>query len=159
MARNPRLTRELAKKIVSSIRSGGYPHVAAQSCRVTPAVFEDWLRRGSAPNAREPYASFAQNVLEASAQARLRAEVEACQKDPKAWLNNGPGRESDGSPGWSAQVKAAAVAADKCNPLADPQLLELFREVLRVLAPYPEARRALADALGKRSIGPGAKAK
>jgi hypothetical protein len=151
-SRRPRLTPQLSRNIVASIRSGGYAHVAAQAWRVPPEVFDDWLRRGSRPRAREPYASFAQDVLEAQAQARLRAEIAAFAKDPKGWLNHGPGRESEDNPGWSAQVKAALVASEGNNPFLDPQLLALFQQVLSLLIPFPEARRQVAQALTERGL-------
>ena len=62
--------------------------------------FDDWLRRGNEKNAWEPYRTFAIDVRQAFAQARLRAEVAGFEKDPKAWLIHGPGRESEQQPGW-----------------------------------------------------------
>jgi hypothetical protein len=153
-----RLTPQLSQNIVAGIRSGGYAHVAAQAWRVPPEIFDDWLRRGSRKGAREPYASFAQDVLEARAQARLRAEIAAFAKDPKAWLHHGPGRESADNPGWSAQVKPAEVGAAESNPFLDPDLLELFHQVLTLLTPFPEARRQLVQTLVERGLAPASRA-
>ena len=46
-------------------------------------VFDDWLKRGLDANGREPYRSFANEVRQAYAQARLRAELAVFEDDPK----------------------------------------------------------------------------
>src|SRR5262245_57971437 len=87
-------TAEIGQKIVSSIRSGAYPHVAAQAWGVPPEVFDEWMQRGTGPQPCDPYSSFAKDVLQAQAQARLRAEMAAFNVNPRDWLHHGPGRES-----------------------------------------------------------------
>ena len=69
----PPLTDELARGILAAIRAGGFPHVAAAAYGVDAALWERWLRRGRRKHAREPYRSFARQVEQAQAQARLRA--------------------------------------------------------------------------------------
>src|SRR5580765_8574457 len=98
MADKLRLTPELTRQIASAIRAGGYPHVAAEAYGVPKDVFDDWLKRGNTKNAWEPYRSFAIEIRQAFAQARLRAEMAGYEKDPKAWLIHGPGRESEQRP-------------------------------------------------------------
>jgi hypothetical protein len=142
-----RLTPELSKQIGSAIYIGGYPYVAAESWGVPKDVFDDWLKRGNAKNAKEPYRSFAEAVREAFAQARLRAEAEGYKKDPRHWLVHGPGRENEQRPGWSGSVKPAESATESRNVWLDPELLQLFRQVLKALEPFPEARAGVAQAL------------
>ncbi|MBM3997055.1 MAG: hypothetical protein FJ303_23320 [Planctomycetes bacterium] len=139
MSKRFRMTPALRSQIVASIRAGGYPHVAAEAWGVSKDVFDDWMKRGLAADSREPYKSFAIEVREARAQARLRAEMAVFEKDAKTWLTQGPGREADDNPGWSVSVKPAEGIGKPRNPLLDPELLALFRSVLDALAPYPEA--------------------
>lgn len=142
-----RLTPQLRQQIVASIRSGGYPHVAAEAWGVPRGIFDQWLRRGHEARAREPYRSFAHEVREAQAQARLRAELAVFEHDPKVWLEHGPGREGTDNPGWTVAVKPTEAAAPERDALLDPELLRLFRAVRQVLAPYPEARACVVQAL------------
>src|SRR5215510_10362942 len=129
----PRLTPPLQQRIVAAIRSGGYPHVAAQAAGVSAALFDEWLERGQAEGAWEPYRSFAEEVREAAAQARLLAETALFQDKPKRWLAHGPGRESTENPGWSVVVKLAVTGAAAHSALLDPRFLEFVREVLEAL--------------------------
>jgi hypothetical protein len=141
------LTPEVRDQIVAGIRAGGYPHVAAEAWGVSKALFDDWLERGNAKNAWDPYRSFALAVRQACAQARLCAEMAGFKNDPKLWLVHGPGRESEQRPGWSNSVKPAELAAESRNALLDPELMQIFRTLLQVLEPYPEARAQVAQVL------------
>src|SRR5262249_26309250 len=109
--------------------------------------FDDWLKRGNTSNAPEPYRSFACEIRRAFAQARLQAEMAGYEKDPKAWLIHGPGRESEQRPRWSVSVHAVDATPESRNVLLDPDIMNLFRNVLKALEPYPEARRQVAQAL------------
>ena len=149
-----RLTPELGQQIVAGIRSGGYPHVAAEAWGVPKEVFDDWLKRGNEENPWEPYKSFAADVRQAFAQARLRAEMVGFEKDPKTWLVHGPGRESEQHPGWSVSVKPVEATAESHNVLLDPELMALFRTLLEILTPYPEAHDKVAEALTKLGASP-----
>lgn len=142
-----RLTPYLRGQIIAGIRGGGYPQVAAEAWNVPKDVFENWLERGRAPDARDPYLSFAQEVRHAQAQARLTAEITVFKNDPKVWLEHGPGRETEGNPGWSVAVKPMEATADKRNLLLDPDLMQLFRTLMEIMTPYPEARIQVAQAL------------
>lgn len=145
--RKIRLTAELGQQIVTAIRAGGYPHVAAEAFGVPKDDFDDWLKRGNAPNAWEPYRTFARDVRQAFAQARLRAEVAGFENDPKAWLIHGPGRESEQQPGWSVSVKPAETHAEERNILLDAELMALLRTLLEALRPFPEACSQVAKVL------------
>jgi hypothetical protein len=149
-----RLTPELGQQIAAAIRAGGYPHVAAEAFGVPKDVFDDWLKRGNQKNAWEPFRSLALEVRRAFAQARLRAESASYEKDPKLWLVHGPGRETDAQPGWSVPVKPGEASAEGHNALLDPQLMALFRTVMDVLRPYPDACTKVAEALIKAGVQP-----
>jgi len=141
------LTPHVRSKIIQGIQSGGYPHVAAEAMSVPKDVFDDWLKRGDEPDAREPYRSFARDVRIAFAQARLIAEIAVYKDDPKVWLMQGPGRETPESAGWSVSVKASEKSSGERNALLDPELMQLFRLLMQALAPYPEARSQVAQTL------------
>jgi hypothetical protein len=106
--RRQRLTPVLAAQIAAGVRSGSFPHVAAQAFGVTAARFQDWLKRGADEHAREPFRSFAATIEQAAAQARLRAEMAVLNEAPKAWLQLGPGRERDDAPGWTSAARPRA---------------------------------------------------
>ena len=147
-----RLTPQLREQIVAAIRAGGYPHVAAEAWDVPQRVFDDWLRRGRAAKARDPYLAFAGAVRTARAQARLRAEMEVFKDDPKVWLEHGPGREQVDNPGWTVAVKPAEAAAEERNALLDVELMGLFRTLIEILTPYPDARAQAAQLLAGRGL-------
>ncbi len=63
------LTPEVHAAIVESIRGGNYVETAAQAARVGKTTFYDWMKRGEADDASEPYLSFAADVRAAEAEA------------------------------------------------------------------------------------------
>lgn len=142
-----RLTQQLHQQIVASIRSGGYPHVACEAWGIPRVLFDEWLRKGDDVRARPPYLTFARDVRQAIAQARLRAEMAVFQDDARAWLEHGPGRERNDCPGWSVSVKPADPVRERDNSLLDPEIMRAFRLVLDALAPFPEARAEVAKKL------------
>jgi len=146
MSTKLRLTAELQRQIVASIRAGGYAHVAAQAWGLSEEQWRHWLALGRRPGAREPYSSFYRRVREAQAQARLKAEIEALAKDPRFWLKNGPGKDPAASPGWAAPPRtgrAPSTAAEPSMPYAE--LMEYLSIVREVLAPNPEMLAALNE--------------
>jgi len=142
-----KLTPAVWGQIVAAIHAGAYPHVAAEAFGVPRHVFEHWLEQGRKPKARATYASFVRDIEQARAVARAAAETAVYKKDPHVWLAHGPGRDVPGNPGWSSPVKAADQGLTERNALLDPQLLALFRSLMDVLAPFPEARAHAARAL------------
>jgi hypothetical protein len=141
-----KLTPELEQQILSGIRVGGYPHVAAEAYGVPRALFEKWMRHGE-KHRTQPYRRFWRKVCQAQAQARLKAEMDARAKDARFWLHYGPGKETADTPGWSATVKPAPHRS-RAGTHLDPELFAQLAVILEVLLPYPEARQALRDALG-----------
>src|SRR5262249_49768829 len=122
---------------------GAYPHVAAEAWGVAGNVFADWLRQGDEPQASEPYASFAADVRQAHAQARLLAEKRVLDDHAKAWLENGPGREQPDRPGRAGAVGPAELTpAGAVSIWLDSAFTDFAKRLLDVLAPYPEARHA-----------------
>jgi hypothetical protein len=145
------LTDALAQAIVAYIRVGGYPHVAAEAAGVPRATFERWRRRGQRRDAPEIYRNFTAAVRQAIAQARLTAELAAMKGRPLDWLRCGPGKETARNPGWTATTRAAPrMKPSSANASPD----RLISALLDLLAPYPEARAAVAAALVQEEITP-----
>lgn len=128
------------ESILSAIRRGAYPWVAAAAAGVSRKQFRAWVKE---------HRTFAHEVRRAAGWARLSAEMTLFDKDPRSWLRSGPGRESFGRPGWTKDVAARTDRHERRlrSPLADPAWRKLFCRMLEVLAPYPEARAALAELL------------
>jgi hypothetical protein len=148
MSRQPRLTLELHRQIAAAIRAGGFPHIAAQAFGVPAPVWDVWLRRGAARGAREPTRSLVQDVNQAHAQARLRAEINVHGEAPRIWLEHGPGRDRADCPGWAGTVQAAPAASER-NPLLEPGTLEVIHIVQGLLAEFPEPRAKFDQALAQ----------
>jgi hypothetical protein len=145
------LTEALIHEIAVRVQGGAFPHVAAEAAGVPAEVFRDWMERGSRPGARAPFRSLAERVRHAHSYARCMAEIDLRENDPRTWLLNGPGKDSDSLPGWTTPVKGQVNPDEPAvNVLLQPEMQALLRSLLEVLAPFPEARAALAAALDAR---------
>ncbi len=146
-----RLTPALHEEIVAFVRSGGFPHVAAEAAGVPRRVFERWIRRGQKDGAEPNYRAFALAVMEAHAQARLQAEIKTRTDKPLDWLKAGPGKDRADNPGWANPGKQSAASAK--GPDRERIMVELFAlmgEAAEQLVDHPEAQAVLADWLAKR---------
>src|SRR5262249_31690587 len=79
---------------------------------------------------------FAAEIEQATAQARVRAEIDVREKDVKFWLRHGP-------------AKQAWVPGGKRRRKADGQrwhsaFFSLLARAYEILQPFPDARQALA---------------
>jgi hypothetical protein len=101
--------------------------------------------------ARHPkrkYTDFAAAIDQAKAQARVKAEKAVLEDSPTAWLRSGPGRETSLELGWTNPVQPKITETNQqINLLLSPQFQSLFAAILQVLAPFPDARVAVAQAL------------
>jgi hypothetical protein len=148
------ITQALIEEIAVRVQSGAFPHVAAEAAGVPAEVFHEWMERGTRPGAGPPFRDLAERIRHAYGHARCMSEVALRQKDPKAWLLNGPGKHSDSLPGWTMPVKGQPKPErPAANALLEPQMQALLRSLLDVLTPFPEARAALAGALDARAKG------
>jgi hypothetical protein len=112
------------------------------------------LKLGTAGKKSRPrYRRFAAAVRSAVAQARLRAEARVLNTDPKRWLIQGPGRDRPHCPGWSGVVRPTEEA-DERSPdlLSDPATGRLLARLAEALAPFPEARKVVADMLQDNDV-------
>lgn len=71
MGRPTKLTPEVQEKIVSLVRAGNYPEVAAQAAGIAGRTYYEWMAKGD--EGRDPYAQFQQAVKEAQAAAESHA--------------------------------------------------------------------------------------
>lgn len=71
MGRPTKLTPEVQEKIVSLVRAGNYPEVAAQAAGVGRSTYYDWMRW--ADEKGKPYSDFSEAVKEAQAAAESHA--------------------------------------------------------------------------------------
>jgi hypothetical protein len=147
----------LEAKITAYIRAGGFAHVAAGAAGVTRELFEEWMHRGEHAKEGDPCLHFRLAVLQAQAQVRLGAEVKALQEKPMDWLKSGPGRDTSEAPGWTAPARAQHGRDDGAADLfRHPELQTLFATLLDVLAPFPEARAAVAQTISASGSPPAA---
>ena len=140
-----RLTLTLQEQIVSYIRAGGFPHVAAEAAGLPRHIFTRWIERGRGDDAPPAYREFARAIMEAHAQARLHAELTAMSDKPLDWLKAGPGKDSADNLGWTNPGKAGGASAK------GPDLERFWAEVFALLgecaerlAEHPDARAILA---------------
>ena len=71
MGRPTKLTPEVEEKIVSLVRAGNYPEVAAQAAGIDPRTYYRWMEKGE--NGTAPYGQFRHAVKEAQAAAESHA--------------------------------------------------------------------------------------
>ncbi len=149
-----KLTADVQASITAFITAGGFPHVAAEAAGIPAPVYHRWMDRGNPmgrPRAWKPhrlYAPLWQAVMQARAQTRLNAEIQPLRQEAVKWLMQGPGKETPDSPGWSQMVRPQVTEATReINLLLDPQMQGVFGTILQILAPYPDARAAIAQAL------------
>jgi hypothetical protein len=152
--RQYKLTPEISRSITAFITAGAFPHIASEAAGIPAQVFEEWLARGSPLNRRRGwkphklYTPLWHTVMQATAQARLTAEVQALRDDAVRWLMQGPGKERPNVPGWSQTVRPASPQLGRdTGPTQAPEMQELLALIIQALVPYPEARIAVARVL------------
>ncbi len=157
MARKPRTpTLKIERTITSYIRAGGFAHVAAEAAGIPLAVFQDWLKCGEAPEATGRIRDFFIAVRQAEAQVRLGAEIQALKEKPMDWLKSGPGRETADRPGWTAPARPKSRAEEApFDALQHPELQKMFAALMDVLAPFPDARKAVTEAISTPPVAHG----
>jgi hypothetical protein len=147
-----KLTQELQNTILSWIRAGGYPHVAALAAGIPEPVWRHWQERGKR---RNPYKRFFVQVAQAHATARLKAETATLDEGARFWLKHGPGREGPGNPGWANMVSPMLTqTSETSNVFLSGEFLQFMATLRAALAPYPEALMALSNALEQPLIAP-----
>lgn len=140
-----KLTPELQQQICAFLRAGAFPHIAAEAAGVPRRVLARWLRWGKQQRPKLRYRRFREAVQAALAQARLKAEIETLERKPLDWLKAGPGKDAPDDPGWSTRFRpGASTAGEPFDPLAHPEVREVFTALQVALAAFPDARAAAA---------------
>jgi hypothetical protein len=147
MARFP-LTPEAERQLIAAVRSGVYPHIAALAVGLPRGVFKILMERGREQKHGRSRQLWLK-VHEARAYARMRAEIEARNKDVKFWLRYGPGKTGAIAFSWSVVRKAGA---DHPGDPADWHAL--VAGLLDALTPFPEAKQAVLQALESAATEP-----
>lgn len=142
------LTPEIQRQTCALIRSGAFPHVAAEVAGVPQKVFERWMKWGKAARPVPLYRDFFEAVCMAQAHARAVAENHVFVHAPITWLKCGPGKETARSPGGTSPVKPRPLPLPKPGMSVSEERLQTFITVnLGALKLFPDARAAAADAL------------
>lgn len=144
------LTPEQEGRLVSLIRRGCYPLVAAESVGVPRRQFIDWLKRGR-DQKRGRCRQLWVKVCEAQGQARALAEISVYDDDRKFWLRYGPGKERPGMPGWGTVSRRKEARLGTSGGPDRRQLLQLLGQLSRELQPFPDARAAILRFLDPKS--------
>ena len=134
-------TPEITQMISSYLQAGGTPEVAAQAAGISEQTFNQWVAKGKTTRAPKAFKAFYRAVEQAHAQARLRAEIAAFNDKPLEWLKSGPCK---GEVEWGKRASGKKPVVDPLPQLHTQKFLQLL---LKVLQAYPEARKALADAM------------
>ena len=134
-------TPEITQMISSYLQAGGTPEVAAQAAGISEQTFNQWVAKGKTTRAPKAFKAFYRAVEQAHAQARLRAEIAAFNDKPLEWLKSGPCK---GEVEWGKRASGKKPVVDPLPQIHTQKFLQLL---LKVLQAYPEARKALADAM------------
>ena len=127
--------------ISSYLQAGGTPAIAAQAAGISEQIFNHWVAKGKTAKASKALKAFYKAVEQAHSQARLRAEIAAFNDKPLEWLKNGPCR---GELEWGKKASGKKPVIDPLPQINTQKFLQLL---LKVLQAYPDARKALADAM------------
>jgi hypothetical protein len=131
---------EVESRIVTAIRNGAYPIVAAEVNGIPREVFAEWIRRGEGKHTSQRWRALGARIREAIAYARLKAEAESLRQDSRTWLKHGPGREMQETPGWSQAVKPCGD--DSLEKLAEGALsMDRLSNVIPELGQVPTVTR------------------
>ncbi len=134
-------TTEISQTITSYLQAGGTPAIAAQAAGISEQTFNHWVAKGKTSRAPKAMKDFYHAVEQAHAQARLRAEIAAFNDKPLEWLKSGPCK---GEIEWGKRSSGKKAGAEPLPQLHTQPFLQLL---LKVLEPFPEARKALASAM------------
>lgn len=130
---------ELYVSFIERIRLGAFPHIAAQSLGISPPTFAHWMRLGEEGKSRL-YSLLYEDVLQASAEARISREIYVAEHMPLEWLKLGPGKTTKTSEGWTErkeesktvtqdirieEVQKAGIMGDALKELADLGLISI----------------------------------
>jgi hypothetical protein len=109
-------------------------------------VFDTGMRRGLTPrlsSRNKRFVAFREAIMQAKAQARLAAEIKVHERNPLAWLRQGPGKETAETPGWTQPVPPPPRVVhneQQINIELNGEFEKVLGVLFQALAPFPEAR-------------------
>lgn len=101
------------EKLYSEIRAGAFEHVAARCNGIAGRTYWELKAKGRAAIEKEAsgqalteaeklWKEFVENIEQAHASARVKAETRVYEENPQYWLGRGPARDKGPeNPGWS----------------------------------------------------------
>lgn len=105
-----RLTDEIQDTIVHLVRAGAFDYAAAEAAGISARTFHEWIQRGAGEHPDRPATPrlemFARAVRQASAEARVAAEVKVYREKPAHWLKYSA-RTTEGREGWTEPTEAS----------------------------------------------------
>lgn len=149
MGRPSKLDADVQTAIVEQIQKGAFPYVAAQAAGIGATTFYEWMRAGRNAKRKDRYRDFFDAVTTAAGTARTSAETRVFESDPKSWLRLGPGRDTGDPeyPGWTESGRQVDLTSKGEALAGQADVQALIALVVDVLAPFPEARAAIAGVL------------
>ena len=143
-----RLTPALRSRILEMILEGVPLTTASIANGIPKRTFFDWLEKGRAEDAIEPYRTFAAEVVEAQerwAASTVRQINAATAKDWRAGMTL---LERQRPSEWGDPNRAGAVTVNVGVIVESPEWRALSERLLVALAPFPEALDAVLGELG-----------
>jgi hypothetical protein len=93
----PKQRHQISSDLTNTIAAyigGAFPEVAAEAAGIPTATFRRWMKLAAMKRAQPVYRTFDAASNLAGAQARVLAEMEVHEEDPKSWLTRGPGKDT-----------------------------------------------------------------
>jgi hypothetical protein len=124
--------------LIAMVADGVPYSTACQAAGVAERTFKEWMRKGRADDAREPYKSFAMSIEKAFADWQIdRVKIIAASSDPRMhqWLLERRNTKEWGDPrrgDVNVQVNLSAI-------MESPDWQRLRDDLVRSLAAFPEA--------------------
>jgi hypothetical protein len=143
-----RLTPKLRGQVLEMIGAGIPLKTAAVANGVPARTFFDWLAKGRAEDAAEPYASFAREVDEAMERWAARAVRRIDTHGEKDWRAEAWLLERKRPEEWADPNRAGVVTVNVGVLVESAEWRDLAERLLDRLAPFPEALAAVADLMG-----------
>jgi hypothetical protein len=118
------LTKAEYEHAMRLISSGACDHAEWQYLGISPETYYVWIRRGRAAK-DGMYRKFYLDVMRARMAARITAEIEVKQKDPRFWLQYGPFKDE-----WRAESRQIIEE----EPPSHKQLVKEQQQLISTIA-------------------------
>lgn len=129
------LTPETAQRVVDALKAGNFLDTAAAYVGVNRKSLHEWLKKGRAKGARDPYRGFVVQVDEAMAQAEVMfaARIANAAGDPRHWTAAAWMLERRWPDRWAKRDRVEHTGKDG-GPIKTEQVLHELDERMDELA-------------------------